>query len=83
MQDDSDINWLKHPAFLICAGISFYEAVNFFIFLLYYPLSDKDVSFIRALWTVHNITFVILCLMIALALYSSYKKSILHKKVQK
>src|SRR5882724_630052 len=31
MQDDSDINWLKHPAFLICAGISFYEAVNFFI----------------------------------------------------
>jgi len=76
MQDDSDTNWLKHPAFLICAGISFYEAVNFFIFLLFYPLANKDASFIKNLWTVHNITFVILCSMIALALYSGYKNGI-------
>ncbi|MES1197942.1 MAG: hypothetical protein ABUL41_01540 [Chitinophagaceae bacterium] len=78
IQDDSDTNWLKHPAFLICGGISFYEAVNFFIFLLFYPLS-VDESFIQSMWTVHNITYVILCITIALALYSSYKKSILHQ----
>jgi hypothetical protein len=76
IQDDSETNWLKHPAFLICAGVSFYEAVNLFIFLLYYPLSASvDKSFIRSMWTVHNFTFVLLCIMIALALYSNYKKT--------
>ena len=74
IQDESDTNWIKHPAFLICGGVSFYEAVNFFIFLLFYPLSAKDAKFISALWTVHNITFIILCLTIAQALYSSHKK---------
>ena len=82
IQDDSNTNWLKHPAFLICGGISFYEAVNFFIFLLYYPLSAKGKSFISALWTVHNTTFVILCISIALALYSGYKKPILNQTAQ-
>ena len=81
IQDDSEINWLKHPAFLICAGISFYEAVNFFIFLLFYPLS-ADLSFISAMWTVHNFTFVLLCIMIALAIYSSNKKTILNQATE-
>ncbi len=39
MQDESETDWIKQPAFLVCAGISLYEAVNFFTFLFFEILS--------------------------------------------
>src|SRR6185436_2876762 len=45
IQDESQINWLKHPSFLVCAGISLYVVITFFIFLFFYPLSQKDPEF--------------------------------------
>lgn len=75
IQDDSDMNWLKHPAFLVCAGLSLYEAVNFFTFLFFNMLSQKNLEFLKIAWTIHNITFVILCIMLALSLYNSNKQS--------
>lgn len=71
MQDESQTNWLKHPVFLICAGLSIYEAVNFFTFLFFHVLSVKNLAFLKITWTIHNATFVILCIMIALAIHKS------------
>ncbi len=74
MQDDSEINWLKHPSFLVCTGIALYEAINFFIFLFFYPLLEKDREFGKMTMTIHHIVFTVLCLMLALALYRSRKQ---------
>lgn len=75
MQDDSEVNWLKHPAFLVCTGISLYEATSFFIFLFFYPLFKKNPEFGDLTMSIHNVMFVILCIILALALYKSKKSS--------
>ena len=71
MQDDSETNWLKHPAFLVCTAVCLYEAVNFFIFLFFYPLFEKNVSFGKMTMTIHHFTYTAFCILIALALYRS------------
>jgi hypothetical protein len=73
IQDESHINWLKHPSFLICAGLSFYEAITFFIFLFLYPLSEKEetLSFFVLTMRIYNITYVLFCILLALAFYKS------------
>jgi len=69
MQDDSEVNWLKHPAFLVCTGISLYEVTSFFIFLFFYPLFEKNPEFGDLTMSIHNVMYIILCIMLALALY--------------
>lgn len=71
IQDDSDINWLKHPSFLVCSGVVFYEAITFFIFLFFYPLYYKDNAFSLATMRIYTLTFVILCILLGMALYRS------------
>jgi hypothetical protein len=71
IQDESQTNWLKHPSFLICTGICLYEAITFFIFLFFYPLYKKDLAFSLATMRIYAITFVILCSLLAFALYRS------------
>jgi hypothetical protein len=73
IQDESQTNWLKHPSFLICAGISLYEVITFFIFLFFYPLSQKDQAFFLVTMRIYNITFVLLCILLALAFYQTKK----------
>jgi hypothetical protein len=75
IQDESQLNWLKHPSFLVCAGLSFYEAITFFIFLFLYPLSQKDetLKFFVLTMRIYNITYVIFCILLALAFYRSRK----------
>lgn len=74
MQDDSTINWLKHPAFLMCAGIGLYEVISFFIFLFFYPLFEKNPAFGDLTMSIQNIMYVVLCIVLALALYKSRKQ---------
>lgn len=74
MQDESEVNWLKHPAFLVCTGICLYEATSFFIFLFFYPLVEKNWEFGYLTLSIHNVMYVILCIMIALALYKTRQK---------
>lgn len=71
IQDESETNWLKHPSFMICAGVIFYEAITFFIFLFFYPLYQKDLAFSLATMRIYAITFVILCILLGIALYRS------------
>ena len=74
MQDDSHINWLKHPAFLICTGICLYEGINFFIFLFFYPLAEQNPSFGKATMTIHHIMYAFMCIMLALGLHNSTRR---------
>jgi hypothetical protein len=74
IKDESNTDWIKHPTFVICAGLGFYETTNFFIFLFFYPLLESDKEFGKLTWTIHNLTFVIFCIMIALGLFRSCDK---------
>lgn len=76
IRDESETDWIKHPAFLVCAGISLYEAVNFFTFLFYNLLIEYK-SFLKVAWTIHNLTLVVLGIMLALGLYKSKKQQIM------
>jgi hypothetical protein len=71
MLDESNVNWLKHPSFLVCAGISLYEAICFFIFLFFYPIALKNREFGELTMSIQGIIYVVFCIFLALALYSS------------
>ena len=75
IQDESQTNWLKHSSFLVCAGISLYEVITFFIFLFFYPLSQTDTPFFRVTMVIYAITFVLFCILLALAFYQTRKQS--------
>jgi hypothetical protein len=76
IQDESETNWLRHPSFLVCAAIIIYEGITFFIFLFFYPLHTKDPEFAVATMTIYAITFVIFCILLAMALYKSRRKPV-------
>ena len=54
--------------FWIVAGLCFYTAVNFFIFLFYHYLVKEYRGYAIQIWDVHNISFIIFCIFIARAL---------------
>lgn len=74
MRDDSETNWLKHPSFLICIGLCFYEAVNFFIFLFFYPLLENNMEFGMLTMKIFSVSYIIFCILMALTLYRNHKK---------
>jgi hypothetical protein len=61
------------PYLLIVSGLSIYESVNFFVFLFYQYLSANSKNFAHYLWDVHNVIFIIFCLLIAKAFYGRFK----------
>lgn len=64
----------RQPIFWIASGLGIYEAVNFFIFLLFTYLVNNYTIFAVNIWNLHNITFIILCIFITKALYESSRK---------
>ncbi len=76
IRDESETDWIKHPAFLICAGISLYEAVNFFTFLFFDVLTEH-MQFLKVAWTIHNLTLVVLGILLAFGLHRSKKQQII------
>lgn len=71
--EDSTVNWLKHPSFIVCTAVCLYEAVTFFIFLFIYPLSYTDPEFGLVTLRIYQVILVIFGILLAIALYS-YKK---------
>ena len=57
--------------FWVVTGLSIYMVVNFFLFLFYNPLLDKNAQLAEDIWNVHNIAYVIFILLISKALYVS------------
>lgn len=80
MRDESQVDWIKHPAFLVFTGVGLYEAVNFFIFLAFYDLVEKDRQFGKLTMTIHNMTFVVFCILLALAFYKYEKRSPVYRR---
>jgi hypothetical protein len=75
IQDDSNVNWIRHPSFLVCAGISFYEVITFFIFLFFYPLSQKDQEFFVVTMSIYSYAFTLFCVLLAMGLYRSRNRA--------
>jgi hypothetical protein len=67
--DDSDTIWMEQPAFLVCAGISFYESIIFFIFLFFNALFQRDKNFGVITMEIFSVCTVILCIIFAIVLY--------------
>ena len=68
--EDRTVKLGQQPGFWGVTGLSIYVAVNFFVFLFYATLS-KDPSpaqnnFVVKLWDVHNVVFIIFCILIAI-----------------
>jgi hypothetical protein len=64
--DDKGTQFLKQPGIWVVLGLTFYVATNFFIFLFYDYLIMQNKSFAVDIWDVHNLTFIFLCVCIAI-----------------
>lgn len=74
IQDESTVNWLKQPSLLIWTGVGLYEAITIFIFLFFYPLYTSDREFGEITMTIRKMTYVLFCLLVAIALFIYSKK---------
>jgi hypothetical protein len=76
--EESEINWLKEPSFLIGVAVFLYQAITFFIFLFIYPMYNetynKDLSFAMLMMRVYQVVFVVFCLLIAFAIHINKKQ---------
>jgi hypothetical protein len=57
----------------VVTGLGVYVVVNFPIFLFYSVLAQKFEKFAVDIWDLHNLTFILLCIFIAIAFYKSGK----------
>jgi hypothetical protein len=62
---------VKDPVFLVCTGISFYEAINFFINLFIFPLYDTNHDLGYIIMKISQCSFIIFCIFIGIAFYRS------------
>lgn len=69
MIEDKTTGVSRQRGFWVVTGLSIYVAVNFFIFLFYSYLSDVKRGFATNIWDVHNIVFILLCILIAKQFY--------------
>jgi len=71
VEDDSAVNWLRHPSFIICSGLCLYEVITFVIFLFIYPLfnNPKTASFAQIMMQVYQYIFVVFCILLAIGVY--------------
>jgi hypothetical protein len=72
--DEDEHITLKHPAFLVCIGISIYEAISFFIYLFLYPLFFTNPAFGYLTMKISSYSFILLCILIAIAVYQSKRQ---------
>lgn len=71
LQDDTTTS-KKTADYWVVLGFSIYVVFNFFYFLFYTTLLENGyIDFVERMWTYHNISFIILCIFIARALYVS------------
>ena len=69
LNDDVE-NISSKKNFWIVTGLSIYVAVNFFIFLFYVPMIKENQLLAAQMWNVHNVAYLILCILIAKSFYA-------------
>lgn len=55
----------RNKSFWVVTALACYVVINFFLFLNYVPLIHTDPKQAEKMWDVHNIAYIILCLLIA------------------
>jgi hypothetical protein len=70
MKEDSLYNKREHH-FWIVTGLCLYVVINFFVFLFYIPVLNRNYDAALRLWNIHNIAYVLLCIFLAKAFYVS------------
>jgi hypothetical protein len=63
------------PVLLIISGLAIYESVNFFVFLFYQYIIKSTNKFWDYIWYIHDIIFIVFCILIAKAFYGESKKT--------
>lgn len=58
---------LSLPPFWVVMGLTLYTSVNFLIFLFYNYLINTESKYAKWIWNVHNIIFIVLMILIAVA----------------
>lgn len=58
---------LQSPDFYVALGLSLYVVINFFVFLFYIPMIKQNANVANKMWDVHNVAFIILCVLLAKA----------------
>lgn len=73
--DDSVSSLSSLSQFWLITGLTLYTAINFFIFLFYKYLmaSLTFKKYAQEVWNVHNISFIILCVLIGVSFYKAKK----------
>jgi hypothetical protein len=73
--DDTVPSLSSQPQFWLITGLTLYTAINFFIFLFYKYLmaSLRFKKYANDVWNVHNISFIILCVLTAVSFYKAKK----------
>ena len=68
---DDGTDFTATPDFWVVTGLAIYVVVNFFVFLFYVPMIEKDLPLALNIWNLHNIAYIIFCIFITRALYGS------------
>ncbi|HWJ91509.1 MAG TPA: hypothetical protein VNR87_10380 [Flavisolibacter sp.] len=69
LQDD-DPSSRRKPDIWVVTGLCIYVVINFFIFLFYTTLIERNYTqFAMWIWNVHNISYIVLCILLAKAFY--------------
>jgi hypothetical protein len=72
--EEKQVKLKNKPGFFVVMGLSVYMAGNFFIFLFWEYLARKMTQFALGIWDVHNITFIIFCIILAIQFRQEDKK---------
>lgn len=72
LQNDNDALMAGVDIYVV-TGLSIFVVVNFFVFLFYDAMLAEGWRLADNMWSVHNVAYIILCLLIAKA-FSSVKK---------
>ncbi len=65
--DDEIESPMALPPFWVVMGLTLYTSVNFLIFLFYHYLITAEEKYAIDIWSVHNISYLVLMLFIAIA----------------
>lgn len=64
----------SQPGFWVLVGLTIYVAASFFVYLFYDYLVHHYNEFAVSIWDVHNVTFIVFCVFIAIQFYQEHKQ---------
>ena len=73
--NDEIISPIALPSFWAVMGFTFYNAVNFLIFLFFNYLINAEQQFAKQIWNVHNGIYIVLMIFIAVAFNKARKRT--------